>query len=128
MKLCFYQLAALGLLAFANPAQASMTYVCSSGLTLKIESERIDILNLDPSNPSSVRGNKTDYRPTPRHVGSTRFDISSVCDGSGDVYAILDRQLSSGSASGRLTIQSTCDADGNPPSYQIYSCKLKPSR
>lgn len=114
---------ALGLVFLGSLAQAATSYDCGS-LSLTVGKNKVRVTGLDGAR-GPVTGSKTRYNPSAEHAGSTRYDISSVCQSSGDVYAILDKDLSTGKDRGELTIQSTCDADGGAPSFDRYSCRVK---
>lgn len=112
------------LIILSSFAHASTNYDCGS-LKLSIGTGKIKILGLVENSTKSVSGIQTRYSPSAKNAGSTRFDISSICQSSGDVYAILDKSLTLGKPDGELTIQSTCDADAGAPSFERYTCRTK---
>jgi hypothetical protein len=115
----------IAFISLANSSYAATSYNCGS-VSLTVQNNKIRIFGLASlDNQKSVIGSQTRYSPRPEHAGSTRYDISSICGSSGDVYAILDKELSSGKQNGELTIQSTCDGDGGAPTYDRYTCESK---
>jgi hypothetical protein len=109
---------ALGLLFITSAAHAA-SYNCG-GVTLEVKAGSVEI-----SGEINATGPITKYKPLAKNAGSTRYDISSSCDSSGSIYAILDKDLSAGAARGNLTLESTCDGDGSGPIFQRYSCIAK---
>lgn len=103
-----------------------ITYQCGPlKLSTAQGSGKIQIVGLPGAENKGVLGAQTRYNPTEKHAGSTRYDVSSICDASGNVYVILDSNLSTGKADGAITIQSNCDADGGAPTFNRYSCQAK---
>ncbi len=114
----------LSLVFLSGVAHASSAYDCGA-LKISVGLGKIKVLGLSEAGGKATDGEITKYRPSAKNAGSTRYDISSICQSSGDVYAILDKDLSAGKPFGRMIIQSSCDADGGMPTFDRYTCRSK---